>query len=239
MDIQDRFKAFAELGAGWVLWLLVALSVVVLAVFIERVFFLISTKTNFAELQAAFRKHLKKGDLGAAAKLLITSKSIEARVVMAGLESAEYGPKSVEESLTRESALAKLALDRNLAFLGTVGSNAPFVGLLGTVIGIVKAFFALNESDGGLSATLMDEVGEALVATAVGILVALPAVAAYNFLSRRNKTRLARAKALGRDLMAYLLRDEAAGTKFDVTGGKDSSPDPKSPNEGTRASEAS
>jgi biopolymer transport protein ExbB len=103
-----------------------------------------------------------------------------------------------------ESSLAKLNMERNLAFLGTVGNNAPFVGLLGTVIGVIRAFHALDAGAGQVTSGLMSEIGEALVATAIGILVALPAVAFFNLFTRVIKGRLARADALGRDLMAYL-----------------------------------
>ncbi len=95
-------------------------------------------------------------------------------------------------------------MERNLAFIGTVGNNAPFVGLLGTVIGIIRAFQALDESQGQVSEGLMAEVGEALVATAIGLLVALPAVAAYNFFQRVIKGRLAWSDALGHDILASL-----------------------------------
>ncbi len=98
-------------------------------------------------------------------------------------------------------------MERNLAFLGTVGNNAPFVGLLGTVIGVIRAFQELNESQGQVSTGLMSEVGEALVATAIGILVALPAVATYNYFQRVIKKRLVWSDALGRDILAYLKAD--------------------------------
>jgi biopolymer transport protein ExbB len=103
-----------------------------------------------------------------------------------------------------EREAARLKLERNLGFLGTLGSNAPFVGLLGTVIGIVRSFQRLGESAGQVSAGLMAEVGEALVATAIGILVALPAIAFFNLFHRSIKSRLGHAEVLGRDVLAYL-----------------------------------
>ena len=100
-------------------------------------------------------------------------------------------------------------MERRLAFLGTLGANAPFIGLLGTVIGIIRAFAELNESAGKVTAGLMSEVGEALVATAIGIMVAIPAIAVFNAYQRVIKTRLARAESLGREVMAYLRSDRA------------------------------
>ena len=101
-------------------------------------------------------------------------------------------------------------MERNLAFLGTLGNNAPFIGLLGTVIGIVRAFRELSESKGQMSAALMAEIGEALVATAVGLLVALPAIALFNLFQRTIRARLSRADALSGEVLAHL-KSGAAG----------------------------
>ena len=204
MDIEERLTAFAMLGAGWVMWLLVLLSVVAVAIVLERAYYMLSTRDDVRGLKNDLLGHLKKGDLDAAKKRLARSKSFEARIVHAGLDGSDDGVASAEERMAGEASLAKLYMERNLAFLGTVGNNAPFIGLLGTVIGVIRAFHALDAGAGQVTAGLMSEIGEALVATAIGILVALPAVAFFNLFSRIIKGRLARADALGRDLLAYL-----------------------------------
>ena len=84
------------------------------------------------------------------------------------------------------------------------------MGLLGTVIGIIRAFHTLDESQGKITAGLMADIGEALVATAIGILVALPAVAAYNYFQRVIKSRLARGNAMGSHLVSHLLAERNA-----------------------------
>jgi biopolymer transport protein ExbB len=99
-------------------------------------------------------------------------------------------------------------MERRLAFLGTLGSNAPFVGLLGTVIGIVRAFHELNGAAGRVTSGLMAEVGEALVATAVGIMVALPAIASYNYFQRVIKARITRADSFGKEVLAMLKSEQ-------------------------------
>jgi biopolymer transport protein ExbB len=112
-----------------------------------------------------------------------------------------------------ESAMAveRAALDGRLAYLGTLGNNAPFVGLFGTVIGVILAFDALGTETGATaaagqaaSAAVMNAIAEALVATAVGIAVALPAVAAYNYFQRRIACMLGDAEALTKLVLAYL-----------------------------------
>src|SRR5205823_5988558 len=99
-----------------------------------------------------------------------------------------------------------------LTFLGTLGNNAPFIGLLGTVIGIIRAFAELNAAAGKVTSGLMAEVGEALVATAIGTMVAIPCIAASNGLQRVIKPRPAHAETLGREVMAYLKSERAPGT---------------------------
>jgi biopolymer transport protein ExbB/TolQ len=211
MDIQERLTAFAMLGAGWVMWLLVALSVVSLAIILERLYYLVASRDDAKRLQDELRKHLADGNIDAASKVMAASKSWEARIVASGLDEVGRGAGPVEEKLAGERGIAKAKMERNLAFLGTVGNNAPFVGLLGTVIGIIRAFQALDESQGQVSTGLMAEIGEALVVTAIGLLVALPAVAAYNTFQRVIRGRLVWADALGRDLLAYVKGPKPGG----------------------------
>jgi len=202
MDIQERLTAFAMLGAGWVLWLLVALSVLGLAVAIERIRFFWLTRCDVDELA----KDLENGIDGSAREALIQKlsgqASAEAAVVLAGLNGLAKGVASAEQSMAAAIRLARLRMSRSLTYLGTVGNNAPFVGLLGTVIGIVRAFAELERSQGQVTSGLMAEVGEALVATAVGILVALPAVALFNYFQRLVKMRITQAQALADGLLA-------------------------------------
>ena len=204
MDIQERLTAFAMLGAEWVMWLLVILSIFVVAIVLERAYYLIATRDDLVALRNELIKKLRGGDVEGARRRLKASKSFEARIALAGLDASEDGAEAAEERMAAESALSRLAMERNLAFVGTVGNNAPFVGLLGTVIGIIRAFHELDQSGGTVSAGLMAEVGEALVATAIGLLVALPAVAFFNLFVRMIKARLSRGSALSSEVLAYL-----------------------------------
>jgi biopolymer transport protein ExbB len=203
LDIQERMTAFAMLGAGWVMWLLVGLSVVCVAIMLERAYYLFSGRDDIQALRLDLKRHLGSGDIDGARRRLASSKSYEAQVAHAALEGVEHGPAAVEETLTAETALSKARMERNLAFLGTVGNNAPFVGLLGTVIGIIRAFHELNASQGQVTSGLMAEVGEALVATAIGLVVALPAVVFFNFFQRLIKNRLVWTETLGHEVLAY------------------------------------
>jgi biopolymer transport protein ExbB len=207
MSIESKLRMLATMGAGWVMWLLLALSVVVVAIAVERGIVLVLTRGNIRELRRELASALGRGDLLAARRCVVTSRSVEAQVLAAGLGALPRGAAAVEERMASEAQLARLVLEERLAVLGTVGSNAPFVGLLGTVIGIIRAFHALDASGGQVSTALMSEIGEALTATAVGLLVALPAVSLFNFFQRQIASRIARAEALGREMLSYV-KDE-------------------------------
>ena len=202
MNIIEGFKGFALLGAEWVMWLLVALSVLGLAIIIERSIVYACSRDDLGRLQRQLHAALDSGEVEAARHKLDESPSYEARIASAALRSTDA--ESASERVAGATSLARLEMEKNLAFLGTVGNNAPFVGLLGTVIGIVRAFHALNASTGQVSAGLMAEIGEALTATAIGLLVALPAVAFFNFFQRVIRVRLSRAEALCHEIIAHL-----------------------------------
>ena len=201
MNIKLALSAFTSLGATWVLWLLLGLSVIGVAIIIERAVYLATSRDDVGRLQREIRDLLAQGEVDRARHRLEESPCFEAHVAAAGL--AADGAGSAEERMAGESQLARLRMEKNLAYLGTLGNNAPFIGLLGTVIGIIGAFHQLARGVGQVSAGLMAEIGEALVATAVGLLVALPAVASYNLFQRIIATRVGRADALGREVLAF------------------------------------
>jgi len=204
MDIQQRLTGFAMMGATWIMWVLVGLSIGGIAVALERAIYLIRTSENVRKLKVQILALLRGGDIEGARARLAASPSHEAGIIAAGLQDPGDGTASAEERMSGAEQLAKLRMEKRLAFLGTLGSNAPFIGLLGTVIGIIRSFHQLNESAGKVTSGLMADVGEALVATAIGILVALPAIAFYNAFQRIIKGRLARAQAFGNDVLALL-----------------------------------
>lgn len=206
MKIDKVFSAFAAFGAGWVFWLLVALSVVALAVAVDRVVCLLASREDVPALERDVLGALAKGSLEKALTLLKQSPSYEAKVALAGLSAK--GDRAAREKMAGETKASRLALEKNLSVLATIGANAPFVGLLGTVIGIVGAFRELESAHGRVTAHLMSEIGEALVATAVGLLVALPAVSFYNGFRRVVSSRLSRAEAFGHHVLAHLVEED-------------------------------
>jgi biopolymer transport protein ExbB len=170
---------------------------------LERLYYLLSSRDDVSAIQQDLRRHLLADDVDAARKRLASSKSFEAQVIHSAMEVLDRGPDAVEERLNSETTIVRQRMERNLAFIGTVGNNAPFVGLLGTVIGIIRAFREMEMSGGRVSQALMSEIGEALVATAIGLLVALPAVAFFNFFNRHIRARMQLTSAMGNDLLGF------------------------------------
>ena len=214
-NIVERSKhILLEVGATPIMYLMIALSVVSVAIMIERAWFFASVSENIEKLANALAEFLNRHDLAGAGKLVGASKSAEAAIVAAGLKQLHRGSEAAQESMASATALQRMRLERRLAFLGTLGNNAPFIGLLGTVIGIVQAFEKLQNAgaSGGASGPATDVMGaiaEALVATAIGLVVAIPAVAAFNYFQRRIRSTLANSDALTHILLAYAKGDDS------------------------------
>jgi biopolymer transport protein ExbB len=199
-------------GAAWVMWLMIGLSVASVTIMLERGWFYYSIRDDIPTLAQTLRDRLRDDDVGAALGMLEKSPSAEAAVVVAGLREADRGPTAADKAMRGAAALQKMKLERRLAFLGTLGNNAPFIGLFGTVIGVVQAFEQLGKqgmgaaqsASAGAPQEVMAAIAEALVATAVGLAVAIPAVAAYNFYQRHTRAVLGNTDALSNVLLAYL-----------------------------------
>lgn len=185
---MDIFQELALVGDQWVLWALVAASVLSLAVMLERGFYFWKNRTSFTHFIEQLTSRLEHRDLIGARRLALEAQSLEARVALAGLNRINNGFSSVEEAMVAQLVLEKTKAEKNLMVLGTLGNNAPFLGLLGTVLGIIKAFHDLGVSNQSGIAVVMSGISSALIATALGILVAIPAVAANNyFLSQARR----------------------------------------------------
>lgn len=200
--------SFALLGAGWVLWLLVMLSIGCIAITIERVIWLSRNRSNTSDVSAAVDAYVKGGDATALSASLGRLDGVEARILTAGADAARLGTGAAEKAMAGTATAEKLRMERGLSFLATVGSNAPFLGLFGTVLGIIQAFHDLSVNTTDASEAVMAGISEALVATAVGLMVAIPAVVLYNTFSRAVRGRLGRSASLADLVLARISGDE-------------------------------
>ncbi len=176
----------AMLGSTWVMYLLLALSVASIAVMVERWWFFRKRGTGGEEVCDALCDLLEQGDRTEAEGLLRRHESIEAEVLLASLRWAQGGPDALSAGIDGEMTKRRKELESGMTLLGTLGNNAPFVGLLGTVIGVIVAFADLAEGSNKIQMDkVMGGIAEALIATGVGLFVAIPAVVAYNFFQKK------------------------------------------------------
>jgi len=207
--LTNTLLSFTQLGAEWVLYLLLLLSLLSGLVMVERlIFFLLGS----GKIPAGLIDDLRAGDVTKAERAVESMKGMVGEALRAGLKAAPQGAASVESVLLGQIASSKAGYERFLNFLGTLGNNAPFIGLFGTVLGIIRAFADLASASqaggsGGGPDVVMAGISEALVATAVGLIVALPAVVAYNFFARWLKQISSNATAAGHALLAGLKKE--------------------------------
>ncbi len=210
-DLQEQLlNIFLYLGSTWILYLLMTLSVLSLGITLERLVHFWRHRDNLSELEQAVNGALVRGDVDRARTLLQSRPSHAAHVALAGLQSLDRGAAATEEVMAGAAVAARLQMERGVAFLGTLGNNAPFIGLFGTVLGIIRAFHDLATNTSSGSQAVMAGIAEALVTTAVGLLVALPAVAIFNLLQRRIRVQLASVDAMGHVLLAHAKSQRSA-----------------------------
>ncbi len=204
---RTLFDVFTRAGAEWVMYALATLSVASVAIILERAVFFSRYGRSRADALAPL---LAAGRVERARALVNGREGLEAEVVRAALDAAPGGAASVAELVASTIRRERPAYERGLGFLGTLGSNAPFLGLFGTVVGIIKAFadLGVGAAKGAGAAAVMAGLSEALVATAVGIFVAIPAVVAFNAFGRRLRTVTTRAEALAHALASHLQRED-------------------------------
>ena len=212
--LTKRFLELNLLGAEWVNWVLVIASFIGLAITLDRLLLYWRTRERFAALQAGLQDALRRQDLGAA-RVLVEGDSLVRNVLRAGLDAigrGERDPKSVEEEMLAALAAERTRYDTRVAWLTTIANIAPLIGLLGTIIGVVGAFYGLGQAGTTQSAgnpQVMSSIAEALASTAFGIFVAVPGVVAYNLLKAHMGDRLREAESLMREVLANLGRLES------------------------------
>lgn len=201
--LTDKFFAIAQVGHEATLWLLILLSVFSVAFILERYFSLRKVRAHSDNVATRIRETLQSNSFTEIEELARKKDTFEGRAISYGIRHVrERGVEGLEEIFNSYALVERNTLDRYLSFLATVGSNAPFIGLLGTVFGVMDAFRGLAQSQGDASAVMIG-ISKALVATAVGLMVAIPAVISYNYFQRQVRSVLQNLESV-RDLcLAY------------------------------------
>lgn len=201
--MTDNFFAMALVAHEVTLWLLVLLSVLSLAFILERAFSLRKVRQESVVVSDRVRELLQSNQLSELEELAKNRESLEGRALAYGLRHVrEHGVNGLEEIFSSYALNERPRLEKHLGFLATVGSNAPFIGLLGTVFGIMDAFRGMAQSQGDATAVMIG-ISKALVATAIGLLVAIPAVIAYNYFQKRVRGMLQNLESVKDLCVAY------------------------------------
>jgi biopolymer transport protein ExbB len=177
----ELILALGMAGGDWVLYLLLVLSMLSLTLILERMAYFWFNREPFGTILAdgiaAIARHERD-------RLPSTPKGPVGRLFQVANQNWDASLSSLRAALMAHRLRERAAAERGLVLLGTLGNNAPFIGLFGTVLGIIRAFRDLGAANSVGPSVVMTGISEALVATAVGILVAIPAVVAYNLCQR-------------------------------------------------------
>jgi biopolymer transport protein ExbB/biopolymer transport protein TolQ len=199
LDLIEMFETMSGAGIA-VAVILFIMSFWSVGVAIERIYTFTQAKKQSKMYAPLVAKHLKDGRLKEAIALSSSKEyrySHLAKVVLAGLQEYQFQQESgsnlsredlldtVRRSIQRATALTSNDLKKGIVGLATIGATAPFVGLLGTVIGVIVAFVGIASTGSGGIGAVSAGIAEALVETALGLFVAIPAVWFYNYLSNR------------------------------------------------------
>lgn len=171
---------------GPLMWIILLCSVVVVGVFLERLFYLHRVSIRVGEFLEGISLLLQRDHLPEALQECIVTRGPVARVLQAALQHPEADHASLKEITTDAGLLELPKLERNLSLLSMLAYITPLIGLLGTVLGLLDAFLAISAHSGyATTAEIAKGVFESLLTTAAGLAVAIPAFLAYSYLSSR------------------------------------------------------
>jgi biopolymer transport protein ExbB len=174
-----------QLG-GFTMYILLFCSFLSITILLERVlYYRRRSRTKRTEFMTRIKRALNGGNIEMAKEICRTSNSPFSRVVFSGLGLHGRYETEISNAMDREIKIETIRLERLTSIVGTIGNTAVYIGLFGTVLGIIRAFHDIAAAGAGGMSIVIGGVAEALVCTATGLLVAIPAVIAYNYFMKR------------------------------------------------------
>lgn len=202
--MKDRIFAIAHYADQGVLYLLIALTFVSLALIVERYLKLNKLAKQSAEQRQKLEDAMSAVKISNLEDVNLDPHSLEGRVMSYAFEHLKQnGLKGLEETFDTFIKFQQPKLEKSLAFLATVGSNAPYIGLFGTVLGIMKSFHDLANATNAGQQTVMSGISAALIATAAGLLVAIPNIVAFNYFQKQVKAIVGSVESCKDIVIAY------------------------------------
>lgn len=183
---MDLVFKIANASAQGLLIFMCLLSVISVSIMIERYFALKKVSSSSQSIAKGLKAVIESQSFDDIKKLSEDNGSVEAKALGHGLIYVKnHGVNGLDDLFNSFKIIERVGLEKNLNLLGTIASNAPYIGLLGTVMGIMKAFNDLGNSPGQGNEVVMAGIAHALVATAIGLAVAIPAVIAFNIFQKK------------------------------------------------------
>lgn len=211
----QKFFIIAQLGHEVTLWILFFLSIISIAILLERFFFLRQWKKSSSLACKEIKQAIENGQPKWIKNLHLTFEDINKNSNTHFLSTyLEKNPSLVPQVFQSFVSSQKIHLEARLNSLASIGSNAPFIGLLGTIFGVIEAFNALGTSSGSATPIVMLGIAKALLATAAGLLVAIPAIVAYNYLRKQVRIILQNLENIKGGYELYLQSIEQEPTKL-------------------------
>ena len=192
---------------GPVFIILVLASIYSLATIVERLIAFIKINKHLQEFNLAIMEKLKNNQFDEAMELCKNDNTPVSDIFLAALEKKGKSKEVIEEVMQRQGTKLSLFLEKKLIILASAGSVTPFIGLFGTVLGIINAFKSISMAESFTPSLVTNGIAEALINTAAGLFVAIPAVIAYNFFHNRIKLMLEEIEYLSYEIVELLKKD--------------------------------
>ena len=171
---------------GFTMYILLFCSILSIAILLERIiYYRKRSKTKRAEFMMRAASALKTGDIKKAMEICKETLSPFCKVVYSGLQLYGHHKRQISNAMEREITIETTKLERYTDIVGTIGNTAVYIGLFGTVLGIIRAFHDIAAAGAGGMSIVIGGVAEALVCTATGLFVAIPAVIAFNYFTKK------------------------------------------------------
>jgi biopolymer transport protein ExbB len=181
MNIGELIKV-----GGFTMIVLLGASVLSIAIILERLIaYRTKSRIKLKDFMLKIRQELKKGKLNPATEICKNTNAPFAQVAYAGLSFFESSEKEISNNMERQIIIETTVLERLTSIIGTIGSVSVYVGLFGTVLGIIRAFHDISANGSGGISVVISGISEALACTAAGLCVAVPAVVAYNYFMKK------------------------------------------------------
>jgi biopolymer transport protein ExbB len=211
---MNLFEIF--LKGGIIMWFILIASIIGLSVVIDRYIVLRKAKTNVPAFMVRIRGFLKKKDISSAISYCMEEKSPVANIVRKGLKKYRLGHERVKEAIENAGTQEITKLEKGLSILASVSGIAPLLGFLGTVTGMITAFMTIQDLQGSANPSdLAGGIWEALLTTAFGLIVGIPAYAFYNYFLNRVKKLVGDMEVVANDVVDFMQDTSASINEFE------------------------